>query len=69
MFDSGQTSHLLRSHSHNLSFSEEFNRTDRRTTQNTCEIKRKSGMFAVFFSISNEGIQLGYNKFFILIWV
>lgn len=40
MFDSGQTSHLLRNR--NILFDEEFNRAEHRNIQN-CEIKRKSG--------------------------
>ncbi|KAK6101088.1 Myb-like DNA-binding domain family protein [Brugia pahangi] len=48
MFDSGQTSHLLRQHGHNISFDEEFNRAEHRNMQNSCEIKRKSGIHTVY---------------------
>ncbi|CAG9540398.1 unnamed protein product, partial [Cercopithifilaria johnstoni] len=48
MFDSGQTSHLLRAHCHNTLLDEEFNRAEHRNMQNTCEIKRKSGIHTVY---------------------
>uniref|UniRef100_A0A1I8EZM6 SANT domain-containing protein n=1 Tax=Wuchereria bancrofti TaxID=6293 RepID=A0A1I8EZM6_WUCBA len=48
MFDSGQTSHLLRQHCHNVSFDEEFHRAEHRNMQNSCEIKRKSGIHTVY---------------------
>ncbi|VIO90884.1 Myb-like DNA-binding domain containing protein [Brugia malayi] len=48
MFDSGQTSHLLRQHCHNVTFDEEFNRAEHRNMQNSCEIKRKSGIHTVY---------------------
>uniref|UniRef100_A0A1I7VA67 SANT domain-containing protein n=1 Tax=Loa loa TaxID=7209 RepID=A0A1I7VA67_LOALO len=48
MFDSGSTSHLLRAQSHNMSFDEEFNRTEHRNMQNNYEIKRKSGIHTVY---------------------
>ncbi|VDK85178.1 unnamed protein product [Litomosoides sigmodontis] len=45
MFDSGQTSHLLRTG--NMVFDEEFSRAEHRNMQN-CEIKRKSGIHTVY---------------------
>lgn len=57
MFDSGQTSHLLRAHCHNMLLDEEFNRAEHRNIQSGCELKRKSGNFqiqAIFLSSVNE---------------
>uniref|UniRef100_A0A0R3RWX1 SANT domain-containing protein n=1 Tax=Elaeophora elaphi TaxID=1147741 RepID=A0A0R3RWX1_9BILA len=48
MFDSGQTSHLLRTHCHNMLLDGEFNRSEHRNVQNSCEIKRKSGIHTVY---------------------
>ncbi|VDK87217.1 unnamed protein product, partial [Onchocerca ochengi] len=47
MFDSGQTSHF-RAHGHNILIDEEFNRTEHRNLQSSCEIKRKSGIHTVY---------------------
>uniref|UniRef100_A0A915PM23 SANT domain-containing protein n=1 Tax=Setaria digitata TaxID=48799 RepID=A0A915PM23_9BILA len=47
MFDSGQTSHMFRTHCHNV-FDEEFNRVEHRNMQSSSEIKRKSGIHTVY---------------------
>ncbi|MCP9258619.1 hypothetical protein DINM_001637 [Dirofilaria immitis] len=48
MFDSGHTSHFLPAQCHNILLDEEFNRSEHRNMQGSCEIKRKSGIHTVY---------------------